>query len=105
VPVDGSWFTPGRAYAAFVALTAVNPGTLVYFVALVLGSGGALRHASGASFVAGVLIASAAWQLLLVGGGAALAHVLATPRARRALALASSALMLGLAVRVLISAS
>jgi arginine exporter protein ArgO len=97
-------FTPARAYVAFLALTAVNPGTLAYFLALVLGTDGALRHGTGAWFVAGVLTASAAWQLLLVGGGAVLVHVLAGPRARAGLALASAALMLALAVRVLLYA-
>jgi arginine exporter protein ArgO len=95
--------TPSRAYAAFLALTAINPGTLVYFLALVIGADAALRSGR-AWFVAGVLLASAAWQLLLVGGGAALTRALGSAHGRSMLSLASAALMLVLAVRVLLYA-
>jgi arginine exporter protein ArgO len=92
--------TPGRAYLGFLALTAVNPATLGYFAALVLGSDGALQSSNGAWFIVGVSAASAAWQLVLVGGGAAAAHVLATPRGRTVLAVTSAAVMLLLAAKV-----
>lgn len=96
----GVRLTAPRAYLGFLALTAVNPATLAYFVALVVGTDGQLTSRSGGWFVAGVLVASAAWQLLLVGGGAALAHVFTSPRGRRALGYGSAAVMLALAVRV-----
>ena len=58
--------SPVRTYARFVTLTAVNPLTAVTFTAIAVGLatqvGGA---ASSVAFVAGVGLASLAWQLLL----------------------------------------
>jgi arginine exporter protein ArgO len=55
----------------FVALTAINPLTAVYFVALTAGLGSRVRGpAAGAAFVAGVFLASWAWQLVLATAGA-----------------------------------
>jgi threonine/homoserine/homoserine lactone efflux protein len=93
--------TPLRAYVGFVALTAINPATLVYFVALVVGT--RTVH-SPAWFVLGVLVASAAWQFVLVGGGAALGHRLTTRAGRFALAAGSAAVMLLAAARSLVGA-
>ena len=71
---------PGRAdplparnvFARFVALTAVNPMTAVYFVALTAGlSDQLVAGGSGAAFAVGVLLGSAAWQLVLAVAGAA----------------------------------
>ncbi|MEU0394786.1 hypothetical protein ABZ208_18795 [Streptomyces sp. NPDC006208] len=60
--------TPGRAFVRFAALTLVNPTTALYFAALTTAQGATLRGgAAGAVFVGGVLIASMAWQQLLVG--------------------------------------
>ncbi|MGN6607566.1 MAG: LysE family transporter [Jatrophihabitans sp.] len=93
-------WTPPQAYLALLALTAVNPATLAYFAALVLGT-----RVGGVLFVVGVLVASAAWQLVLVGGGAALAHRLTTPGGRTALAVTSAAVMLLAAARALVQAA
>jgi arginine exporter protein ArgO len=55
----------------FVALTAVNPLTAVYFVALTAGLGSRVTGpAAGVAFVAGVFLASWAWQLVLATAGA-----------------------------------
>ena len=67
---------PRRAYALFVAITAVNPTTVVYFAAIVLGN----RHLvagplEATVFVAAAFLASASWQLTLAGGGAVLGRV------------------------------
>jgi len=60
-------------FAAFFALTALNPATLLYFAAIVAGLASTVRSpASAALFVAGVALASFAWQSLLVGVGALL---------------------------------
>lgn len=60
-----------RRFALFVALTAVNPATLVYFAAIAAGLPAvASSFATAALFVTGVAVASLAWQLLLVAGGA-----------------------------------
>jgi arginine exporter protein ArgO len=48
-------------------------------------------------FVVAAFIASASWQLLLAGGGAALGRTLAGPRGRLVTALASSVLIVVLA--------
>jgi arginine exporter protein ArgO len=92
-----------RTFAVFVGLTAVNPATVVYFTALVLGRqaadlGSATRSAA---FVVAVLVASASWQLLLVGGGAALGRVLAGARARLATALVAALVIAALAARTM----
>jgi arginine exporter protein ArgO len=89
-----------RAYLGLIALTAVNPATLAYFVALVVGIGGSLHSAGAPWFVLGVLVASASWQLALVGGGTTLAHVIGTPSGRRWMSLVSAAVMIGFATKV-----
>ncbi|SCL37020.1 Arginine exporter protein ArgO [Micromonospora rhizosphaerae] len=95
--------TPGRAFAALLALTLLNPMTIVYFAALVLGrrDAGDLSAVTAALFVAGAFLASASWQLLVAGGGTLVGRALAGPRGRTATALASSALIAALAVDML----
>ncbi len=92
--------TPGRAYLGLLGLTALNPTTIVYFGALVLGrqATAAVGPAAGAAFVRGAFVASATWQLRLAGGGAALGRVLVGRTARLLTALVSSAVILALAV-------
>ncbi|GAA1289789.1 LysE family transporter [Pseudonocardia aurantiaca] len=89
-----------RAYTSLVAITVVNPTTVVYFTALVLGSqaGAAGSVAEQVVFVAAVLVASASWQLVLAFGGALLGRFLTGPVGRLATALVSSAVMVMLAV-------
>jgi hypothetical protein len=79
----------------------LNPATVIYFTALVLGrqAGQARSLATSAVFVLAVLAASASWQLLLAVGGSAVGRVLAGPRGRLATALVSSA-VIGLRVAV-----
>lgn len=95
--------SPARAYALFVAITAVNPATVVYFAAIVLGN----RHlvdgaAEGAVFVAAAFAASASWQLLLAGGGAALGRATTGHRGRVATGLVSAAVIAALAVHTML---
>jgi arginine exporter protein ArgO len=92
-----------RTFSVFVGLTAVNPATVVYFTALVLGRQAADLGSlpRGAAFVAAVLIASASWQLLLVVGGAALGRVLAGPRARLTSAVVAALVIAALAARTM----
>jgi arginine exporter protein ArgO len=83
----------------------VNPATLLYFSALVLGdSEGTVGRggATGVLFAFGVLVASSCWQLVLAGSGALLGRVVAGRRGRLLSALASSAIMLVMAGRLLI---
>lgn len=94
--------TPVRAYFGLWAVTMMNPLTVIYFAALVIGTQGksSSGHAEQALFVAAAFIASASWQLLLALGGALLGRVLTGNRGRLVTALASSALIVFLAVRL-----
>jgi arginine exporter protein ArgO len=87
-----------RAYAGVLALTLLNPATVIYFAALVLASGGA---GGGVWFVAGAFLASASWQLLVAGGGSLIGRVLTGDRGRLITALVSSTVIAVLAIRLL----
>jgi arginine exporter protein ArgO len=90
--------TAVKAYAAILALTLLNPATVIYFAALVLGHGGA---GGGPWFVVGAFLASASWQLLIAGGGSLVGRLLTGPRGRTITALVSSVVIAVLAVRLL----
>lgn len=92
--------TPPRAYAGLLGLTLLNPMTIVYFGALVLGRGNRSALTAGAAvvFVVAAFAASASWQLLLAGGGALVGRVLTSPKGRLATALAASAVIVVLSV-------
>jgi arginine exporter protein ArgO len=92
--------TPGRAYVGLLGLTLLNPATIVYFGALVLGrqAGDAVGAGAQALFVLGAFLASATWQLLLAGGGSLVGRILTGPRGRLATALISSAVIALLAI-------
>ncbi|KQX91510.1 LysE family transporter [Streptomyces clavifer] len=98
--------TPVRAYAVLLAITMMNPMTVVYFAALVLGSEvtATADRPQQAVFVIAALAASASWQLLLAGGGALLGRALTGPRGRLLTAMASSSLITALAVHLLVTA-
>jgi arginine exporter protein ArgO len=87
-----------RAYLGILGLTLLNPATVIYFAALVLGSGGA---GGGLWFVTGAFLASASWQLLIAGGGSLIGRVLTGPRGRLITALISSVVIAALALRLL----
>jgi arginine exporter protein ArgO len=59
-------------YTRFLGLTVINPLTVVYFAAIVLGLGvtADLTAPAAVAFVAGAFLASLSWQLLLAGVGA-----------------------------------
>jgi arginine exporter protein ArgO len=86
------------AYAAVLGLTLLNPATVIYFAALIIGRGGA---GGGVWFVAGAFLASASWQLLLAGGGSLVGRLLTGERGRMITALVSSAVIVVLAVTLL----
>jgi arginine exporter protein ArgO len=90
--------TPARAFAGVLALTLLNPATVIYFAALVLGGAG---EGGGAWFVVGAFLASASWQLLLAGSGTLIGRVLTGDRGRMITALVSSAVIALLAIRLL----
>jgi arginine exporter protein ArgO len=96
--------TPRRAFGGLLGLTLLNPMTIVYFGALVLGRGdhAALTAGRAVAFVAAAFAASASWQLLLAGGGALVGRVLTSPRGRLVTALAASAVIVVLSVALVI---
>ena len=91
-----------RVYLQFLGLTLLNPLTIVYFAALVLG--GSLESgwsmADGALFVLGAGVASLSWQSVLAGIGAQLGKRL-SPRARLATVVAGNLVVVALGVRIL----
>ena len=90
--------TARAAYSGILGLTLLNPATVIYFAALILGRGGT---GGGAWFVAGAFLASASWQLLLAGGGSLVGRLLTGERGRLITALVSSAVIAALAVTLL----
>ncbi|MEU3759034.1 MULTISPECIES: LysE family transporter [Streptomyces] len=91
-----------RAYLALLGLTLLNPTTVIYFAALVLGSqgGSAAGAAERSVFVTAAFAASASWQVLLAAGGALLGRALTGHRGRLATALVASGVMTALALRM-----
>ena len=96
--------TPGRAYLGLLGLTLLNPVTIVYFGALVLGRQGKdeLGVASQMVFVAAAFAASASWQLVIAGSGSLVGRVLTGPRGRLVTALVSSVVIVALAVALVL---
>ncbi|MFD9094567.1 LysE family transporter [Streptomyces collinus] len=100
-PVPGA----ARAYLGLLGITLLNPVTVIYFAALVLGTStaDAVRPLERAVFVLAAFAASASWQLLLAGSGALLGRVLTGRRGRLTTALLSSGVILLLAARMTMS--
>jgi arginine exporter protein ArgO len=97
--------SPARAYLGLLGITLLNPTTVIYFAALVLGTRAeeALRPLEQGVFVLAAFAASASWQLLLAGGGALLGRALTGHRGRLVTALLSSGVMAALAVRMVVT--
>ncbi|SOE10445.1 Arginine exporter protein ArgO [Streptomyces sp. 2323.1] len=95
---------PGRAYLQLLGLTILNPLTIIYFSALVLG----LRDDAWTSwnsliFVVAAFAASASWQAVLAIGGALVSKVLTSDRGRLGTALIGNGVILFLAARLFLS--
>lgn len=94
--------TPLRAWAAYVAITAVNPATVVYFAAIVLANHDLVGGpAEGTAFVLAAFAASASWQSLVACTGALLGTVLTGPRGRVVTGVVSGVAIAALALRSL----
>lgn len=92
--------TMRRAYLTILGLTLINPMTVIYFAALVLGLPGIGDGIEGrVVFVVGALLASLAWQSLIAGVGALLHHH-ASVRLRATTSLLGSAIVLAFAARI-----
>lgn len=88
-----------RTYLRFVVLTLVNPATLTYFIAVAVGLGREVL-VDARAFVAGVALASGAWQsgLALASGWL---HGRLGRSARGAIALLANVVVIGLGLRIL----
>lgn len=95
--------SPLATFFRFTALTIVNPMTVVYFSALLLGSSTKLDPSTMLAFVAGAFLASLSWQTLLAAVGA-VAHASAGESFRRMSGLVGNVVILGFAVTTLIRA-
>jgi arginine exporter protein ArgO len=98
--------TPTRAYVNLVALTALNPATLITFAAVAVGrssSVGGSTWPAVALFAVGAFMASAVWQLLLTGGGNLLGRLLSGRRGQLGVSVCSALIMLALSAGVLLS--
>ena len=90
----------GRTYLTFLALTLLNPVTVVYFASLIVGLD--LTDASIAeksAFVAAAFLASASWQLFLAASASVAGARLST-RVRAATSVLGSAVILTLALKM-----
>jgi arginine exporter protein ArgO len=95
----GGLDTPGRAFVGVLGLTLLNPATIVYFAALVLGrqAGAGLSGVAAGVFVLAAFVASASWQLTLALGGSLVGRWVSGPRGRLITALVSSVIIVFLA--------
>ncbi|RNM16808.1 LysE family transporter [Nocardioides pocheonensis] len=77
-------WTPLRAWATFAAITAINPATVLYFAAIVIG-GTVKIHGplEGFVFVLAAFAASASWQVFVASVGVGLGTWMSSPRGRR----------------------
>ena len=91
-----------QTYLQFSGLTLLNPLTVAYFAALILGGNGVLvTWGDRAAFVAGAALASLSWQSLLAGIGAA-AHSRLSPRVQVWVSVLGNLIVIALGVRMLI---
>lgn len=93
-----------RTMLGFLSLTLMNPVTLTYFAALILGSSGGVVATGSAAvlFVAGAFLASLSWQTALAAGGAIVGHRM--PENTRAITgIVGALVILALAIRMLVS--
>ena len=95
----GHW----RTFGQFLGLTLLNPLTVAYFSALILGMDGSAPAATGErlAFVAGAGLASLSWQTLLAGLGA-LAHRRLSARVQVRTRVIGNVVVIGLGTRILL---
>jgi len=93
-----------RTYVTVLALTLLNPATVIYFASLAVGLPIiSAEPAARALFVAGAGLASLSWQWLLAGAGSAL-HGRVPERLSLVTGLASGAIIAALALKIIADA-
>jgi threonine/homoserine/homoserine lactone efflux protein len=98
-----SSYGPLRTFGQFLGLTLLNPLTVAYFSALILGrdAGATATFGERVIFVAGAGLASLSWQTLLAGlGAAAQRHM--SPRLQILTSVVGNLVVIGLGVRILL---
>jgi arginine exporter protein ArgO len=101
-PTGATTRSARRTYVAFLGLTLLNPMTVTYFAALILGLGGTgTDPVEKIAFVAGALGASLSWQTLIAAVGAALHRRLA-PRLRLAVGIVGNLIVLAFAAIIVV---
>ena len=92
--------SPRRTYLQFVALTIVNPATVIYFAALILGLPAVgTGSAEKLAFVVAAGLASLVWQLLIATGGSLL-HQRVSARTTIVLSLVGYGIVLVIAANI-----
>lgn len=96
-------WTPLRAWLTFIAITAVNPATVLYFAAIVVGGTVEIDGpGEGTVFVAAAFAASASWQVFVAAVGTGLGAWLAGPRGRRTTGVLAALAVAALALKPLL---
>lgn len=92
-----------RTYGRFVGLTVINPTTVVYFAAVIIGLGVAegMTAGDGALFVVGAFLASLSWQTLVAAAGA-LAGRRLRPAWRTGVSVVGNLVILGIGLFILL---
>ena len=92
-----------KTYAKFLGLTIINPPTIIYFVAFVVGLGLAddLTATQAVAFAAGAFLASLSWQLVLATTGA-VARTRLPGAAQQVTGVIGSVIVAGMAVAILL---
>lgn len=92
--------SPRRTYLTFLGLTIINPMTVIYFTALILGLPALGEGApERVAFVVGAFLASLSWQSLLAAGGS-IFHRRLPARFQVATSLVGSLIILGFALNI-----
>jgi arginine exporter protein ArgO len=106
-PAAASEFPNRREYAGtfakFLGLTIVNPPTVIYFVAFIVGLGLAddLSGGQGVAFAAGAFLASLSWQLVLATTGSVAGNRL-SGNVQQVTGIIGSLIVAGMAVAILV---
>ncbi|RNL62291.1 lysine transporter LysE [Nocardioides marmoriginsengisoli] len=101
---NGRTWTPLRAWLTFVGITAVNPATVVYFAAIVLGGSVDIDGpVEGIVFIAAAFAASASWQVFVASIGTGLGRWITGPRGRRTTGVVAALVIAALALKPLLS--